>query len=112
MLHRRDAEGANPLPFLMLFLDALESNPLISLERLSMVMLVADNLPRNAFWKGIAGSLFLCVTPQVLTFCALWYKSLSVWFHWLLPLSGSKAAGFEFFSFYTHTTQQAVGKYR
>lgn len=45
----------------MLLLDPLESNPLISLERLSVVMLIADNLPGNAFWKGITGSLFLGV---------------------------------------------------
>ena len=89
-----------------LLLDPLESNPLISLERLPVIMFVADNLPGDTFWKGITGSLFLGVSSEVLTFCALRYYSLPVFFHWLLPLSFSESATFGFFCYYYsyHTT--------
>lgn len=93
---------------MILLLDPLESNPFISLERFSMVMFVADNLPGNAFWKGITGSLFLGVPSKVLTLCALWYYGLSVFFHWLFSPLIFGIATFELFFYYYsyHTTDR------
>ena len=76
-----------------------------------MVMFVAYNLPGNAFWKGITGSLFLGVPAEVLTLCALWYYSLTVCFHWLLSLLFSELLHLCSFPITIHITQPTGGKY-
>ena len=76
-------------------MHTLKPDALISLERHSVVMLVAYNLPRNALGIGIAGSPFLGVSVEVLAFCTLWDYLTFISFHWLTSF------------FYAYATQAA-----
>ena len=69
------------------FPDAFESNAFISLERLPVVMFIADDLPGNPLGKGIAGSLFFVIPVQVLAFCTKGDYFTFITFHGLLTCS-------------------------
>ena len=70
-------------------MQAFKPDALISLERHSVVMFVAYNLPGDTLWIGITGSPFLGISVQVLTFCALWDYLTIIAFHWLSAFSFS-----------------------
>jgi hypothetical protein len=72
---------------MLLFFHTFKSNAFISLERLPVVMFVADNLPGNPLGKGIAGSLFLVISVQVLAFGTKRYYFNLISFHGLLTCS-------------------------
>ena len=72
---------------MLLFLNTFKSDSFISLERLPVVMFIADNLPGNPLGKGIAGSLFLVISVQVLAFCTKRDYFNLIAFHGLLTFS-------------------------
>jgi hypothetical protein len=70
-------------------MQAFKPDALISLERHSVIMLIANDLPGNALGICITGSPLLGIPVQVLAFCTLWYYLGFIAFHWLSSFSFS-----------------------